>query len=119
MAALVLPTALFCMAASRSLAAASKRPQKTDQRGDARNSGCAGANGPHRDESFLTSAEKQTTNQCAVQTMQGSKERTMCCTATLAAPSSPTSRPCNANSSGPGRPAAHRGEKFQVVGAMI
>ena len=61
----------------------------------------------------------RTAAQCAVQTMQGSKERTTCWIAGALAPASPTSTPTRACSSGPGTPAASRGEKFQVVGATI
>ena len=57
--------------------------------------------------------------QCTVQTMQGSKERTMCCTATGVFSLSRTGAPTRACSSAPGTPAASRGEKFQLVGATI
>ncbi|OIQ69703.1 hypothetical protein GALL_486950 [mine drainage metagenome] len=57
--------------------------------------------------------------QCTVHTMQGSKERTTCCIAALLAASALTGVPTRACSSAPGVPAASRGEKFQVVGAMI
>ena len=58
-------------------------------------------------------------SQCTVQTMHGSNERTMCCTATGVASPSATGAPTSACSSAPGVPAASRGEKFQLVGATI
>ena len=57
--------------------------------------------------------------QCTVQTMHGSNERTMCCTATGVSSPSRTGAPTSAASSAPGVPAASRGEKFQLVGATI
>ena len=57
--------------------------------------------------------------QCTVQTMQGSKLRTMCCTETGVVSPSATGAPTSAVSSAPGCPSASRGEKFQVVGATI
>lgn len=58
-------------------------------------------------------------HQWTVQTMHGSKERTMCCTETGVVSPSRTGAPSSALSSAPGVPAASRGEKFQVVGATI
>ena len=57
--------------------------------------------------------------QCTVQTMQGSKLRTICCTDRGVSSPGRTSAPISAASTGPGVPARSRGEKFQVVGAMI
>jgi len=54
---------------------------------------------------------------CTVHTWHGSKLRTMCCTASACASSATV--PSRAASSGPGWPSLSRGEKFQVVGAMI
>jgi len=58
-------------------------------------------------------------DQCTVHTMQGSNDRTMCCTATGVASPTPTGAPTRAASSAPGVPPASRGEKFQLVGATI
>lgn len=55
--------------------------------------------------------------QCTVHTMHGSNERTTCWI--VGGAPSPAGRPTRACSSGPGRPSLSRGEKFQVVGAMI
>ncbi len=60
-----------------------------------------------------------TRHQCTVQTMQGSKLRTMCWTARGASSPLRTSAPTRAASTGPGVPPASLGEKFQVVGATI
>ena len=57
--------------------------------------------------------------QCTVQTMQGSKLRTICCTLSGVSSPSDTGAPTSAASSAPGVPALSRGEKFQVVGATI
>ena len=54
-----------------------------------------------------------------VHTMQGSNERTMCCTATGEVSPASTGAPTSAASSAPGVPAWSRGEKFQPVGATI
>ena len=58
-------------------------------------------------------------HQCTVQTIQGSNDRTICCTATGSVSPARMGAPCKACSSGPGTPAASRGLKFHVVGAMI
>ena len=58
-------------------------------------------------------------HQWTVQTMHGSNERTMCWTETGSASPGRTGAPTSACSSAPGVPAASRGEKFHVVGAMI
>lgn len=57
--------------------------------------------------------------QWTVHTMQGSNDRTICCTDTGSSSPGRMGAPTNACSSGPGMPAPSRGEKFHVVGAMI
>jgi len=65
------------------------------------------------------SAHPRIRGQCTVHTMHGSKERTTCWTATGTLSPGATGVPASACSSAPGMPSRSRGEKFQVVGAMI